>query len=48
MEKIGKSKENGHTHYKINNYISSKKLFLSYWKGVKIADFYVSLPINQF
>ena len=25
------------------SYISSKKLFLSYWTGVKIADFYVSL-----
>ena len=27
----------------INYYISSKKLFLSYWTDVKIADFYVSL-----
>ena len=30
------------------SYISSKKLFLSYWTGVKIADFYVSLSSKIF
>ena len=30
-----------------NYYISSKKLFLSYWTDVKIADFYVSLCLQS-
>jgi len=32
-------------HYYYGNFVTFllKKLFLSYWTGVKIADFYVSL-----